>query len=256
MIVWPIVQSVADRYFAVCESAQSDPEVVKTFKKNPDYIPVLEHLNYEDGLYYIELMDEVVPDDLEKFRVNDLYGGATTYDYGEWGQFSPSTLRYIKNLMDIKSLTKKSRIESVVEVGGGYGGLARTILSEYPDAYYSIIDDHRVNILTDQYLDQFMDIEGQWETIDYTFTPQFYNIDLAISNYALSELEWELQFEYYQRVFGQANYIYITYNFVVPGADKALTNLMSLIDRDFIFNIANERPGNQVIFGRKRGLEL
>src|SRR5437868_460172 len=82
-----------------------DPYLFSQFKKLPQYRIVLEHLDYEVGSDYLHAIREQSPELLHKcdlFRANDILGNPVVYSYGDFGSFSPTTLRYIKVASDLK----------------------------------------------------------------------------------------------------------------------------------------------------------
>ena len=50
------------------------------------------------------------------------------FDYPDVGTMSPTTIRYIKNVSDIINAFGTG-MKSIVEVGGGYGGLCKVMSS-------------------------------------------------------------------------------------------------------------------------------
>jgi hypothetical protein len=60
----------------------------------------------------------------------------------EYGCISHDLLRYISAICDIKEamLLDHTQVKTVIEIGGGYGGLARTHLVQNPDVRYIICD--------------------------------------------------------------------------------------------------------------------
>src|ERR1039458_5754504 len=105
------MNSISDRndYKQVCLNASKYDLVFNAFKKNPAYNGILEHVSFEQGESYLEFIKSNAPeyiDCIDKFKGNDLYGGTLKYEYDEIGLISPSTLRYIKVLSDIKNIFK------------------------------------------------------------------------------------------------------------------------------------------------------
>ncbi|OIO38110.1 MAG: hypothetical protein AUJ72_03160 [Candidatus Omnitrophica bacterium CG1_02_46_14] len=91
----------------ICRLAAENDQVFENFKRNPSYRRVLEHVSAAEGRVYLKAALSQNPDLLrwfDKFRENDKYGNPYTFDYGIYGKFSPTTLRYIKVLSDLKCL--------------------------------------------------------------------------------------------------------------------------------------------------------
>jgi hypothetical protein len=129
------------------------------FKYNKDYSVILEHVNYENGLQYLKLIQsefEYIPYEyiVEFININDKYGSPLTYSfdyiYNTTSTInitsSPTTLRYIYHaLIILDNYRKLDEALPIVEVGCGYGGLFLAIcfFSKRLDIYvphYNIID--------------------------------------------------------------------------------------------------------------------
>jgi hypothetical protein len=125
-----------------------DSKELGSFKRNRHYTPVLEHVSRTQGqLYYdlcrqeFTLSDEAI---LAFCRVNDSFGNPVQEVYA-FGQVSPSSLRYVYHshviLKYLSFLDKKNY--TIVEVGGGYGGLAMAILF-YSTKFNITIDEYNI----------------------------------------------------------------------------------------------------------------
>ena len=81
----------------------------------------------------------------------------------------------------------------VAEIGGGYGGLAKILLDVFAVAQYSIYDLPEVVELQKRY-SQAVNLTHliHPRTLDDA-TPSDSDLDLVISNYAISELQEEAQ---------------------------------------------------------------
>ena len=87
---------------------------------------------------------------LDRFRTSDLIGGPHTYDYGEYGAFSPTTLHYvqiagmIQEKMSIQQpgarLVYNSPCRRVIQIGAGYGGLCKILHDLSLWDSYAIVD--------------------------------------------------------------------------------------------------------------------
>jgi len=195
--MWNIPQNNYTKYLQACEEACSFG--FDTFKQDPNYTNILEHVNPVQGMEYYSY----IPDGrfLEQFKENDIYGSPTLIDT-PLGKISPTTLRYTKQALEIKDLFN---YRSIVEVGGGYGGLCKT-LHVLGWKTYSIVDLEQPIKLTEKYLDKF-----KIKTDLYTPVPVL-KADLFISNYAFSECNGDLQEEYFDKIIKNCNQVYITHN--------------------------------------------
>jgi hypothetical protein len=121
------MNSISDRvdYKNVCIDSVKDESKFDIFKRNPSYNGILEHVSKEQGELYLRYLDSNFTDYkeyLEIFKGNDLYGGSVLSEYDNVGEISPSTLRYIKVLSDIKNLFGDLNGKKIIEIGAGYGG--------------------------------------------------------------------------------------------------------------------------------------
>ena len=206
------LENVELDYITICEEASKNDDVFLSFKQNPRYTPILEHVPPEQGLEYIKTIEQYDIDQelILKFKENDKYGGANLIDYGEpFGRVSPSTLRYIQNALDIAYFFGEGEIKKIVEIGGGYGGLCKTINCLCDFEEYHIYDLESSGKLQKKYLSNF-DISEK--VFFHSTVEKIENVDLVISNYAYSELSAEYQELYYDAVIKNSNKVYMILN--------------------------------------------
>ena len=199
-------------YITICEEASKNDDVFLSFKQDPRYTPILEHVSPELGSEYVRTIKQydVNQELISKFKENDKYGGANLIDYGEpFGRVSPSTLRYIQNALDIAYFFGEGEIKKIVEIGGGYGGLCKTINCLCDFEEYHIYDLESSGKLQKKYLSNF-DISGK--VFFHSIIEKIENVDLVISNYSYSELSAEYQELYYDAVIKNSNKVYMILN--------------------------------------------
>jgi len=190
-----------DPYSQICIEAVENDDVFNKFKKDPRYTAILEHVSIEQGkLYAQDILDYEIDEDLiNSFKENDIVGGSSIFNYGEpFGRISPSTLRYVQNALDISYFFGEGDLNKIVEIGGGYGGLCKTINCLCDFGEYHIYDMEAASKLQEKYLSYF-EIDGK-------------DIDLLISNYAYSELSENLQDLYYNNVIKNSKKVYMILN--------------------------------------------
>lgn len=199
-------------YAEICIEAVEDDKVFQNFKKDSRYTAILEHVSPEHGQRYFngimqyELDDELI----ELFKENDKIGGSSLIDYGEpFGKVSPSTLRYVQNTLDIAHFVGEGEVNKIVEIGGGYGGLCKTISCLCDFDEYHIYDIEPASKLQKKYLSNFDVIDR----VSFHMEPEIIEeVDLVISNYAYSELNEELQEAYYENVIKNSKRVYMILN--------------------------------------------
>ena len=202
-------------YVDVCSQAAVDDDVFAKFKSIEAYTNVLEHVSKDQGIWYLETILEMTNDlnaNLEEFKENDKYGNpAILGDYPEIGVISPTTLRYIKNTFDMASLVGETPLSRIVEVGGGYGGLCKTLSVVCDFDEYILIDLPEVIKLQDRYLSNFPDLHKKCIFVPCTETKEIKDVDLFISNYALSECDDETQAMYFDKLIANSKFAYLVY---------------------------------------------
>ena len=144
-------------------------------------------------------------------RENDSIGNPNLCLY-HGKKISPTTLRYVKNSLDIIDLCSGIEIKKIVEVGGGYGGLCKTlsVLCEFEK--YIQVDLPEAIKVQEKYLKFFPEVFSKLEFVPCNELKNIENVDLFISNYALSELNIESKIVYYENVIKNSKIVYITYN--------------------------------------------
>jgi hypothetical protein len=224
--------SVSDfsRYRTACAEAATDPLLFRSFRRNPEISGIIEPYIAPDdpGRRLVpsigELMErlEGEPDFAQHypiFRRNDEIGEPPLTPVNGWDDTSIYTLRYAKIAYDMRRLFGSLDGLHVVEIGGGYGGQCAILSQMFALASYTIIDLPEVLQLQRTYL-QALDIrsvtlltkddvaaEGRW--------------DLAISNYAYSELSEELRAFYLDRVLARSTRGYMLWNYMVMAYQRS-----------------------------------
>lgn len=93
-------------YPQFCIQACNDWAIINTFRQNPIYNQILEHVSEKQGCDYLKEIakDRDIYNKMDLFKPNDQFGGPRMYDYQDVGLVSPTTLRYVKVLSDLKNL--------------------------------------------------------------------------------------------------------------------------------------------------------
>ncbi|MGI9659181.1 MAG: putative sugar O-methyltransferase [Gaiellaceae bacterium] len=226
--------SIADKtpYTSFCREASQRADVFATFRRAPVYNQILEHTTEAQGSEYLDVILRRyahLAEHFEAFRGNDRVGAPRTFEYGEHGAFSPTTLRYIKVLGDLERLFGDLGSMHFVEIGVGYGGQCRII-----DAYggfgsYCLVDLAPCLDLAHAYLDEFETTDAvrycTMEDIDEALDG-----DLLLSNYAFSECTRAIQQTYLEKVLLRCARGYLTGNAISPARFRSFTQA-ELLDR-------------------------
>ena len=206
---WTLQDSAVVPYLSACRAAAQGSDFFKGFKSHPAYRHVLEHVSYEEGQQYLDEVEIDYKDKLDEIKENDTLGTPVTCSYNGVGTISPTTVRYLKNTSDIVNKFGTS-FDSIVEIGGGYGGLCKVMSSFVEFENYLLIDLEECNMLSRKYLSNFdlptMSYQAE-EIVDVED-----NFDLLVSNYALSECNRETQMMYIERFVKKSDKFYLMHN--------------------------------------------
>ena len=206
---WTLQDSAVVPYLSACRAAAQGSDFFRGFKSHPAYRHVLEHVSYEEGQQYLDEIEIDYKDKLDEIKENDALGTPVTCTYDGVGAISPTTVRYLKNTSDIVNKFGTS-FDSIVEIGGGYGGLCKVMSSFVEFENYLLIDLEECNMLSRKYLSNFdlptMSYQAE-EIVDVED-----NFDLLVSNYALSECNRETQMMYIERFVKKSDKFYLMHN--------------------------------------------
>jgi hypothetical protein len=219
------------------------------WKRDREVYAMLEHVPGEYSNVYLDLtlLKGIPVSAIQKYTsLVDSIGNSGTYPYirGNDTIHSSSTcLRYLYHAVEIVDLlTTYSTIPSVVEIGGGYGGLSvaidfiLTLRNVNGPVQYTILDLPGANKLQKYYTDQFTlnsihlkVVNGESYGFDIDFPSVF-----IISNYCLAEMGEENRGKYIQTLFTKSSVIggYLQWN---SGAPIALPDT-------FLCKIEDEHP--------------
>jgi putative sugar O-methyltransferase len=228
---WQIEPAAAAAYLDVCRRATDSPDWA-AFKRDPAYTRVLEHVTQEQGCAYLEIICAEYPElmyYLGQFGKNDRLGDPHLARCVVW-DISPTTLRYIKVLGDLLNWFDALDDLDIVEIGGGYGGQCKIVADVCRFRSYTLVDLPVVTRLQTRYLTE-LDVRN-WQVATPDALPDR-PYDLAISNYAVSELDAEGQAFYFGRVLRRSRRGYLTWN------GRALPALEGLPGQVWV---ENERP--------------
>ena len=235
-------------YVASVKNALGSYSVFAKFKRDPRYQVILEHTSKAQGEACLKIIRAQSPgfiDEIDKFKINDLVGNPTTFEYPEIGRISPTTLRYMKVASDLRTLFGSAIGNRVAEIGVGYGGQALVLDQIFTINEYCLFDLPPVLELTSKYLEShILNLSYHTLTLNQALATERY--DLVISNYAFSELPKVLQRKYIDKVLAHASKGYLTMNSgrvgsaAVDGTNKlSLEELRVLLPH---FEVFEEEP--------------
>jgi len=219
------------RYPQVCLQAAHDYRFFNEFRRNPVYNKILEHVSEKLGKEYLNVIikDAEILNVIDKFRANDAHGNPKMYEYPTIGMISPTTLRYIKVLVDLKTYFQTLDNLNLCEIGVGYGGQCRIINAYYKPASYCLVDIQPALALTQRFLDNYiLRSVITYKTMNELKEQEY---DLVISNYAFTELPRTIQDIYLNKVILKSKRGYVTYNEITPAEFNSykINELVSMI---------------------------
>jgi len=153
-------------------------------------------------------------DDWLVFLKNDSVGNPFISEYNLGDSMiigSPTTLRYVKVLVDLVKLFDVDKIKTVTEIGVGYGGQCRILMNALPIERYNLVDLPEVLALTEKFL-TVLDVAGDIRYLDGTHLYHNAPCDLFISDYAFSELAKPVQDMYIEKIISKAKAGYVTWD--------------------------------------------
>lgn len=215
---WRCAERTLEKYLKCCELSTKMDKYFDSFKTNADYTPILEHVTREQSnIYFQNIIDDnidLIYDIESKFSSNDLIGSPKIFSYklpcGNTIACSPTTIRYVKVLSDLIKLFGSLEGLVIVEIGGGYGGLATIISKMFNLKHYYDVDLEWPGKLSKKYTSTLG--VNNFTNLKPNQISDFEKIDLVISNYAFSECNFETRKEYIDNIFSKSTMGYITHN--------------------------------------------
>jgi hypothetical protein len=194
--------------------AGEQPDVFSKFRSNFDYLEILDHVTYSQGLQYLSLLDEKLIKKVNEsswFCIFSDVGLPQKYSYPHFKcPCSPTIFRYIKVAEDLRSLFGITNGLKLGEIGIGYGGQTLVLDKLGMLGNLAWFDLPDVMKLSSAFISKF-DLHTTPQHIDGR-NPSYSKLDLVISNYAFSELSRAVQESYLSRVIANSARGYITWN--------------------------------------------
>lgn len=206
-------ESDTGSYPGFVASAVADYNIFENFRRNPIYNGILEHVSYDQGQKYLDIVSKESPDlyaALNNFRINDLVGNPYLFDFDTHKQIGTTTLRYVKVLSDIRNLFG-TNFDNIIEIGAGYGGQCLICDQVLKFNQYVMFDLPPVLLLISKYLESH-NLNNSYSLSTINQWPKNQACDLVISNYAFSELPSQLQQRYLDKIIRSAKHGYMTMN--------------------------------------------
>ncbi len=237
-------------YPLFCKKAATDDNAFRTFKRDPIYTTILEHVSEDQGQQYLNEIkkDTDIYSKIELFKENDLYGHPCTSFYDLIGSISPTTLRYTKVLKDLKDIFGNLETTNICEIGVGYGGLCRIISEYFCIKSYTLVDLPEVLLLAEKFLSKYNTRCSLSFKEERDLNIAYY--DMVISNYAFSELTKEVQDKYLEKIILNSKCGYMTYNNAkIPNYSiYSINEILNIIPKSKVLpEVPLTAPDNKII---------
>lgn len=192
-----------------------------SWKKSEAIRSMIEHESLEAANVYIKyLLNFLSKDEIQELaNLNDLYGDTTIQNILGITT-STNSIRYIRHSYDLCMYIKNKKLNdiNIIEVGGGYGGMA-LIMSRMIKKMninvnkYIIYDLQNVCLLQQYYLSK-NNVTGwvEWHNSNSFGSDITDNNNVLFSSYALSELSKELRDEYLKNLLPKINGAFFIWN--------------------------------------------
>lgn len=203
-------------YIEHVEKVLQNNDFFSRFRKDYEYRHILEHVSYKQGLAYIEKINVYGEDPTifsEFIRRTRGQGKPREYNYKKIGLVSPTILRYLATLVEIRHLFALDYNPVVAEVGIGFAGQISTFLEYLNPGEICTYDLPQVQELASRYLQLVLSSTDVTKVKhEDIYDIQFKETDLVISNYAFSELPEKIQREYIEKLFINSSAGYLMMN--------------------------------------------
>jgi len=184
-----------------CQNILESEESFAQFRRSSFCLQMIDTLTSSLGWEFILFTSQHYPcllPKLDGFRKNDSLGDPLLAQFGEYGIFCPTTLRYIKIAGDLESYFGNLDQKRIIEIGGGYGGQCAILSTLFSFKEYIIVDLPEVLTLAKKYLDLLGITNVRF--CSPSEVPAKMPCDLLISNYAFSECSYPTQMDYIEKI--------------------------------------------------------
>lgn len=210
------VASLDINYLELCKDASKNDEIFNNFRNLIDYKNILEHVDKDLAVKYFNNIKNISTlSNKEIFKICDALSTIGSPELVEIIEgedpISLTSLRYLNVALDIKNKFKESSFQNVVEIGPGYGGQSIILNHFFDIKKYTYIDLPEVNGLIKRFIENHNPkFSTEYKTLNDSLV--YENIDLVISNYAFSELNYKLQLRTINNLIDKSKYCYMIIN--------------------------------------------
>lgn len=208
---WVASDSSHSLYIESIKGFLSSEESFSNFRQpSIGYNGILEHVCPRGGdIYSTHLKSkysEFLENHLENFKKNDSIGNPVLGNYEGFGKINTTTLRYIKYAADMVENFGSLSDYNLIEIGGGYGGLARILNCIYNFKSIKLVDLPKPLELQSKYLSQF---NIPCETYQPQDNLHVEKKTLVVSNFAWCECDKDTRKKYIENIISKCSRVYI-----------------------------------------------
>ncbi len=191
-------------YTKLCHELIQDARF-EHFKRDPLFTLFAENVSQQEGAEELQAIKTRFPAMLKDLRLcarNDRIGDPRRFVYGDYGSFSPATLRYARIAAELKQKFGALDNLRLLEIGGGYGGLCTVLSNLFALKSYTIVDLPESLELCAHYL-RAQKIEGV-SLVALPNVPKS-DFDLVVSYLFFSECDRTIQNAYIDQILSHAS---------------------------------------------------
>jgi putative sugar O-methyltransferase len=201
-------------YSSFVKTVTTNEKKFKSFRSNFYYRQILEHVDFQLGLKYFNLLTEKSKSMLINYSeivALSSIGSPRRYFFPKSGLISPTVIRYQYVSQELNRLFGDSLGTNIAEIGVGFGGQFVVLAKNFEFNSYAIFDLPQVINLTHKVVTFTGAPEKKILDCDIN-QPKLEQCDLVISNYAFSELPKGIQAGYIEGVLKNSRRGYLTMN--------------------------------------------
>lgn len=241
-MTWQLDDKNHQQYLAACRRG------IENFRADDTVKMIIENSGLQSGREYYELIHEVMPELMEyaeRFTTSDAIGNPETHYIGKQ-QWSPTTLRYIKTVMDLVLHFGSLDGLRILEIGGGYGGLQKIVHDLFAPEIYVTMDIPEAEEIQMQFLSKSVPMLSliKKEKFDMGF-------DIVISCSAWSELSRDVQWLYFHEQIQRSIHGYFQLNYDIDFSLNLLKqHWPNLIEEDMFYGVLPSQayePYNKIV---------
>lgn len=251
-------KDTANKYIAACRRFVGDDLQFINFRRDSDYGKILEGGEYEVGRIHIDRIRRefgisAIIENISKYKESDIYGNPIIFNFEDIGNICPNTIHYIDATLSIKKMIGSNKIGKIVEIGGGFGNLCKTLSCDIDFSEYILVDLPEAVKLCEKYISNFSDLKDR---VKYVACDKFeeYNfgtdIDIFIADSSLAECGRLTQKKYVSRLLKNSKFGYIVYNSLhIPESKFCYNDLIESISE---FDIVEYSVGGNIVMNIER----